>query len=85
MAQLRAELRAAREARELNPTPTTPLERMARRADNMAKTSALLAQPPPLGASALLGHPIGGRKKGRATEGLRVEMLLLHQSSRVEI
>jgi zinc resistance-associated protein len=42
MAQLRAQLRAAREARRENPTPTTPFERMARRADNMAKKSAAL-------------------------------------------
>jgi zinc resistance-associated protein len=42
MAQLRAQLRAAREAREQNPTPTTPFERMTRRADNMAKLSAAL-------------------------------------------
>jgi LTXXQ motif family protein len=42
MAQLRAQLRAAREAREQNPTPTTPFELMTRRADNMAKVSAAL-------------------------------------------
>jgi len=42
MAQLRAQLRAAREAREQNPTPSTPFERMTRRADNMAKVSAAL-------------------------------------------
>jgi len=42
MAQLRAQLRAAREAREQNPTPTTPFERLTRRADNMAKLSAAL-------------------------------------------
>jgi zinc resistance-associated protein len=42
MAQLRAQLRAAREARKLNPTPTTPFERMTRRADNMAKRAAAL-------------------------------------------
>jgi len=42
MAQLRAQLRAAREAREQNPTPTTPFEGMTRRADNMAKLSAAL-------------------------------------------
>jgi zinc resistance-associated protein len=39
MAQLRAQLRAAREQ---TPTPTTPFERMTRRADNMAKASAAL-------------------------------------------
>jgi hypothetical protein len=42
MAQLRAELWAAREAREQNPAPTTPFERMTRRADNMTKISAAL-------------------------------------------
>lgn len=42
MAQLRAQLRAARQAGEQTPTPTTPLERLARRADNMAKISAAL-------------------------------------------
>jgi zinc resistance-associated protein len=42
MAQLRAQLRAAREAREQNPTPTTPFDRMTRRADKMAKISAAL-------------------------------------------
>jgi hypothetical protein len=42
MAQLRAEFSAAREARKLNPAPTTPFERMTRRADNMAKTGAAL-------------------------------------------
>jgi len=42
MAQLRAQLRAAREARELNPNPTTPFERMTRRADNMMKISTAL-------------------------------------------
>jgi hypothetical protein len=42
MAQLRAHLSAAREARKQRPTPTTPFERMARRADNMAKKSAAL-------------------------------------------
>jgi zinc resistance-associated protein len=42
MAQLRAQLRAAREARKLNPQPITPFERMSRRADNMAKRSAAL-------------------------------------------
>jgi hypothetical protein len=42
MAQLRAQFRAAREARRLNPQPTTPFERMTRRADNMAKKSAAL-------------------------------------------
>ena len=42
MAQLRAQFRTAREARRLNPQPTTPFERMTRRADNMAKKSAAL-------------------------------------------
>jgi zinc resistance-associated protein len=42
MAQLRAQLKAAREAREQNPTPTTPFDRMTRRADNMAKKGAAL-------------------------------------------
>lgn len=42
MAQVRAQLRAAREARRQNPTATTPFERMARRADDMAKKSAAL-------------------------------------------
>jgi hypothetical protein len=42
MAQLHAQFRAAREARRLNPQPTTPFERMTRRADNMAKRSAAL-------------------------------------------
>jgi hypothetical protein len=42
IAQLRAQLRAAREARKLNPTPTTPFERITRRADNMAKRAAAL-------------------------------------------
>ena len=42
MAQLRAQFRAAREARRLNPQPTTRFERMTRRADNMAKKSAAL-------------------------------------------
>jgi hypothetical protein len=40
MAQLRAQLRAAREARERSPTPTTPFERMTRRADNLTKIGA---------------------------------------------
>jgi len=42
MAQLRAQFRTAREARRLNPQPTTRFERMTRRADNMAKKSAAL-------------------------------------------
>ena len=42
MAQLRAQFRAAREARRVNPRPTTPFERMTQRADNMAKRSAAL-------------------------------------------
>jgi hypothetical protein len=42
MAQLRAQFSAAREARRLSPQPTTPFERMTRRADNMAKKSAAL-------------------------------------------
>ena len=42
MVQLRAQRRAAREAREQNQTPTAPFDRLARRADNMAKTSAVL-------------------------------------------
>ena len=46
MAKLRAERRAAREARELGQTqaPTAPLDKLAARADNMAKTSAVLKQ-----------------------------------------
>jgi zinc resistance-associated protein len=46
MAKLRAERRAAREAREQNPnqTPPAPFDRLARRADNMAKASAALKQ-----------------------------------------
>jgi len=42
MAQLRAQIRAAREAREPNPTAMTPFERMTRRADNMTKISVAL-------------------------------------------
>ncbi len=42
MVQLRAQRRAAREAREQNQTPTAPFDRLARRADNMAETSAAL-------------------------------------------
>jgi zinc resistance-associated protein len=44
MAKLRAERRAAREAREQNPSqaPTPPFDRLAQRADNMAKASAIL-------------------------------------------
>ncbi|MGA8654031.1 MAG: Spy/CpxP family protein refolding chaperone [Xanthobacteraceae bacterium] len=44
MAQLRAERRAAREAAEQNPsqTPSAPFDRLAKRADNMAKASAAL-------------------------------------------
>jgi LTXXQ motif family protein len=42
MAQLRAQLRADREARKQNPTPSTPFERMTGRADNLAKLSAAL-------------------------------------------
>jgi hypothetical protein len=42
MAQLRAQIRADREARKLNATPSTPFERMSRRADNLAKRSAVL-------------------------------------------
>jgi zinc resistance-associated protein len=42
MAQLRAQFRAAREARERSPTPATPFERMPRRADNLAKISSAL-------------------------------------------
>ena len=46
MAKLRAERRTAREARELGQTqaPTAPLDKLAQRADNMAKTSAVLKQ-----------------------------------------
>jgi hypothetical protein len=46
MAKLRAERRQARDARELGQTqaPTAPLDRLAERADNMAKTSAVLKQ-----------------------------------------
>jgi hypothetical protein len=44
MAKLRAERIAAREAREQNPsqTPIAPLDRLAQRADNMAKAGAAL-------------------------------------------
>jgi len=44
MAQLRAERRAAREAAEQNPdkAPSAPFDRLAQRADNMAKSSAAL-------------------------------------------
>jgi zinc resistance-associated protein len=44
MAQLRAQRRQAREAREQsqNQTPTAPFDRLAQRADNMAKTGAAL-------------------------------------------
>ena len=44
MAKLRAGFRAAREARELDqaPAPAAPFERLAERADNMAKASAAL-------------------------------------------
>jgi zinc resistance-associated protein len=44
MAQLRAERRAAREAAEQNPdkAPSAPFDWLARRADNMAKSSAAL-------------------------------------------
>jgi zinc resistance-associated protein len=43
MAKLRAERRAAREAREQNPGQTpAPFDRLAQRADNMAKASAVL-------------------------------------------
>jgi zinc resistance-associated protein len=42
MAQVRVQIRAAREAGERSPTPTTPFERMTRRADNMTKISAAL-------------------------------------------
>jgi hypothetical protein len=42
MAQVRAEIRAHREARELSATPSTPIERMSRRADNLVKKSATL-------------------------------------------
>jgi hypothetical protein len=46
MAKLRAERRAAREAREQNPsqTPPAPFDRLAQRAENMAKASAALKQ-----------------------------------------
>ena len=46
MAKLRAERRLAREARELGQTqaPTAPLDKLAERADNMAKASAVLKQ-----------------------------------------
>jgi LTXXQ motif family protein len=46
MAKLRAERRAAREARELGQTqaPNAPLDKLAERADNMAKASAVLKQ-----------------------------------------
>jgi hypothetical protein len=53
MAQLRAQLRAAREAREQNPSPTSPFERMTRRADNMAKISAALKRIADAGIPAL--------------------------------
>jgi LTXXQ motif family protein len=44
MAKLRAERIAAREAREQNPSqaPAAPFDRLAQRADNMAKASAIL-------------------------------------------
>jgi LTXXQ motif family protein len=44
MAKLRAERRAAREARAQNPSqaPAAPFDRLAQRADNMAKASAIL-------------------------------------------
>jgi hypothetical protein len=44
MAQLRAQRRAAREAREQNATqaPAAPFDRLSQRADNMAKASAIL-------------------------------------------
>lgn len=43
MVQLRSQLRAAREAaREQHSPPTTPFDRLTRRADNMAKVSAAM-------------------------------------------
>ncbi len=43
MAQLRAQRRAAREAREQNPSQTpAPFDRLSQRADNMAKASVIL-------------------------------------------
>src|SRR5580704_6111936 len=44
MAQLRAQRRAAREAREQNASqaPAAPFDRLSQRADNMAKASAIL-------------------------------------------
>jgi hypothetical protein len=42
MAQLRAQIRADREARKLSQTPSTPIERISRRADNLAKKSTAL-------------------------------------------
>jgi len=63
MAQLRGELRAAREARRQNPTPTTSLERIARRADDMAKTSAALKRIADAGAP--LYQSLNEAQKGR--------------------
>ena len=42
LAQLRIEWRKARENAEQGATPTTPFDRLAQRADRMAKTSAAL-------------------------------------------
>jgi hypothetical protein len=63
MAQLRAQLRTAREARERSATPTTPFERMTRRADNMMKISAALKHIADTGAP--LYQSLDDGQKGR--------------------
>ena len=74
MAQLRAQLRAAREAREQNATTTTPFERMAGRADNMAKISAALKRIANAGTP--LYQSLDDAQKGRFK--ILARMLRLH-------
>ena len=66
MVQLRAQRRADREAREQqaqNQTPTAPFDRLARRADNMAKTSAVLKRIADTGAPLYMS--LNDAQKGR--------------------
>jgi hypothetical protein len=71
MAQLRIQRRQAREAgNQQSQTPTTPFERLARRADNMSKTSAALKRIADTGAP--LYQSLNDAQKNRFSKLARI-------------
>ena len=68
-ALLRAERIAAREAEQnTDKAPSAPFDRLAQRADNMAKTSAALKRSPTLASRSMT---VSATRKGRASRNLR--------------